>query len=269
VALTPEEVKQLLDKHRARNCKNCGKRFYFKHFNEHFCSRKCRKEYKADYKRFFFSDNQEQHRLKNEVRRLSIVEKSTFYVSFETSSIPVYEHVDDYARYEEIQDFDAHYEPKGIEYARVPYMGSRQSAFGDIVRALDWSIENKPDPSLVYKFKWEEKRYQMLEQVRLKYGRIKKERQMSEEASTTTSVDKPKRPGNIKGTHAMIARAKAMKILEARHQHEFDEILGDEREKIGLSRKSGNDKRVVLLKKLDAQEKKLAELRKQLEEPTQ
>lgn len=149
---------------------------------------------------------------------------------------------------------------RGIVYASVPYLATRFNEFNGSAAALDWAIENRTDPWYVDEMKAKIKLEQAVQKLRAKRER---EYQMSE--SATTSADKPKRSGNVKGTHAMIARARAVKILEARHQTEFDQILGDEREKIGLPRKSGNDKRVVLLKRLDAQEKKLAELRKQLE----
>src|SRR5215471_15709228 len=152
---------------------------------------------------------------------------------------------------------------RGIVYASVPYLATRFNEFNGSAAALDWAIENRTDPWYVDEMKAKIKLEQAVQKLRAKR---KREQQMSETeaASATTSADKPKR-GNIKGTHAMIARAKATKILESRHQAEYDQILGDEREKIGLPRKSGNDKRVLLLKRLDAQEKKLAELRKQLE----
>jgi len=152
---------------------------------------------------------------------------------------------------------------RGIVYASVPYLATRFNEFNGSAAALDWAIENRTDPWYVDEMKAKIKLEQAVQKLRAKR---KREQQMSDE-SATTSADKPKR-GNIKGTHAMIARAKATKILESRYQAEYDQILGDEREKIGLPRKSGNDKRVLLLKRLDAQEKKLAELRKQLEELT-
>jgi len=68
------------------------------------------------------------------------------------------------------------------------------------------------------------------------------------------------------GTLAMQASARAKVALMERYKLEYMELLGNEREKLGLSREPGPDKKTQLMRRLATQEKKIAQLRKQLEE---
>jgi hypothetical protein len=66
-------------------------------------------------------------------------------------------------------------------------------------------------------------------------------------------------------TAALQADQAAKKTLIARHQEEFTMLLADEREARGLPRARGNDKRATITPRLATLEKKMTELRAELE----
>jgi hypothetical protein len=69
-------------------------------------------------------------------------------------------------------------------------------------------------------------------------------------------------------TTALVADQAAKRILIERHQEEFLVILGDERVKRNLPRERGPDKRTIIMKKLEEQQRKLDDLRLQLDSLT-
>ena len=70
---------------------------------------------------------------------------------------------------------------------------------------------------------------------------------------------------NENATAGLQADFAAKKLLMQKHQDEFLTLLGDEREKRGLPRTRGTDPRAALNKRIENQEKKLAQLRAELE----
>ena len=140
-------------KRETHKCRNCDRIFEFHHYNDRFCSDRCRYIYRAA------KDEKKEWKVKRAVRnyRMGNVQRAPFEDSLEYSLTRVDVEINDFARVEEIdfgiQDILDIIERDGILEGRVPYMGKPQDEEAALISMLERFIDERADPDEVAFFK--------------------------------------------------------------------------------------------------------------------
>lgn len=156
MALKREKVRE----HHVHTCIVCDREFVFEHFNEKFCSKDCRRKFRN------VSNGRSSEDYKRERIIASVFKgrnKQVFSESLDYALAPVDADINDFDRFEEIgidynvQDILDIIKDNGVLEGKVPYMKmeTEQDQLRAAVAALDWAIDNRPDPELVAKYKRE------------------------------------------------------------------------------------------------------------------
>jgi len=139
--------------HKTHVCRNCGKRFVFHHYNDAYCSDRCRKIFQSA------NDEKKAWKVRRIIRnyRMANEQRAPFEESLELSLTDVRADINDFARVDwvdfDIQDVLHLIERDGVLQGKVPYMGAPQDEAAALISMLERFIDERADPELVEKFK--------------------------------------------------------------------------------------------------------------------